>query len=85
MIEQFQRVVETERIRAGQADNRGEIVAADAVLILKRGARAIIQLRLPCTVLISPLWARKRNGCAIAQVGSVLVLYRWWNNAIALV
>ena len=37
------------------------------------GARASIQSRLPPMVLISPLWARKRNGWAIAQVGRVLV------------
>src|SRR5690606_1379363 len=32
-----------------------------------------IQLRLPRMVLISPLWASMRNGCASHQVGKVLV------------
>ena len=32
-----------------------------------------IQLVLPDTVLISPLWASLRNGCASFQVGKVLV------------
>ena len=33
-----------------------------------------IQLTLPCSVLISPLWASIRKGCASRQVGKVLVL-----------
>ena len=37
-----------------------------------------IQLTLPWTVLISPLCASMRNGCARRQVGKVLVEYRWW-------
>ena len=37
------------------------------------GPRANIQLRLPSSVLISPLCAIARNGCAIRQLGSVLV------------
>ena len=32
-----------------------------------------IQLTLPVSVLISPLWASMRNGCARRQVGKVLV------------
>ena len=35
--------------------------------------RARIQLRLPLTVLISPLWAMVRNGWASGQDGNVLV------------
>jgi len=38
--------------------------------------RARIQLRLPCTVLISPLCAIIRNGWASGQDGNVLVEYR---------
>ncbi|MNE60144.1 hypothetical protein D3C80_1552730 [compost metagenome] len=45
--------------------------------------RAWAQLRLPVMVLISPLWARKRNGCASGHFGKVLVEKRWWNTAIA--
>ncbi len=37
------------------------------------GSRASIALRFPHSVLISPLWASNRNGCASGQLGSVLV------------
>ncbi len=36
-------------------------------------SRAFIQLRLPRTVLISPLWAMKRYGWASGQEGKVFV------------
>ncbi len=39
-------------------------------------SRARIQALLPLRVLISPLWAMYRNGCARSQVGKVLVLKR---------
>ena len=39
--------------------------------------RAAIQLALPFTVLISPLWQMLRNGCASCQVGNVFVEKRW--------
>ena len=32
-------------------------------------------------MLISPLWQRKRNGCARSQLGSVFVENRWWKIA----
>jgi hypothetical protein len=38
-----------------------------------RASRARIQLRLPITVLISPLWAMNLNGCDNGQLGKVLV------------
>ena len=38
-----------------------------------RHSCACIQLTLPLRVLISPLWASTRNGCARCQVGKVLV------------
>ena len=47
-------------------------------------SRACIRLRLPRTVLISPLWATKRNGCASGQDGKVLVENRLCTIAIAL-
>jgi hypothetical protein len=34
------------------------------------------QFKLPCSVLISPLWAIKRKGCANFQEGKVLVAKR---------
>src|SRR5215213_6279178 len=46
--------------------------------------RARIQLRLPRRVLISPLWATYRYGCASGQLGKVFVLKREWTIADAL-
>ena len=48
-------------------------------------SRASIQARLPLMVLISPLWASMRKGCARLQVGKVLVLKRECTRARALV
>ena len=48
-------------------------------------SRACIRLRLPRTVLISPLCATNRNGCASGQDGKVLVENRLCTIAIALV
>jgi hypothetical protein len=39
----------------------------------RSASRAVIALRLPQRVLISPLWAIIRNGWANGQLGSVLV------------
>ena len=41
--------------------------------LLRRPSRADSQLRLPWMVLISPLCASRRNGCANGQLGNVLV------------
>ena len=48
-------------------------------------SRASIQPLLPRIVLISPLCANKRNGCAKLQVGKVLVLKRECTKAKPLV
>ena len=48
-------------------------------------SRASIQLRLPRMVLISPLCAKRRNGCASPHVGKVLVLKRECTRASPLV
>ena len=48
-----------------------------------RASRARIQLMLPRRVLISPLWAMKRYGCASGHDGNVLVEKRWWTRASA--
>ena len=55
-------------------------VGVDSTLSL-----ASIQARLPRMVLISPLCASRRNGCAKLQVGNVLVLKRECTNASPLV
>ncbi len=44
-------------------------------------SRARIQLRLPRTVLISPLWAISRNGWASGHEGNVLVEKRLCTSA----
>ena len=46
-------------------------------------SRACIQFALPRSVLISPLCARKRYGCARSHDGNVLVLKRWCTSARA--
>jgi hypothetical protein len=46
-------------------------------------SRARIQLRLPMTVLISPLWASMRYGWASGHDGKVLVENREWTSASA--
>ena len=46
-------------------------------------SRARIQLRLPCSVLISPLWATCRYGCASGHDGNVLVEKRLCTSASA--
>ena len=51
----------------------------------RRASRARIQFRLPCTVLISPLWASIRYGWASGQEGKVFVEKREWTRAMALV
>ncbi len=47
-------------------------------------SRARIQFSLPWTVLISPLWASIRYGCASGQLGNVFVLKRECTSASAL-
>ena len=47
----------------------GEASSSDA----RTDSRAAIQLRFPRTVLISPLWASIRNGCASGHDGKVFV------------
>ena len=44
-------------------------------------SRARIQLTLPRSVLISPLWAIMRYGCASSQLGNVFVEKREWTSA----
>ena len=46
-------------------------------------SRARIQLMLPRSVLISPLCAMQRYGCARSQLGNVFVLKRECTSAIA--
>lgn len=48
-------------------------------------SRAFIHPRLPRMVLISPLWATMRKGCARLHVGNVLVEKRLWTMARPLV
>ena len=49
--------------------------------VASSASRARIQLRLPASVLISPLWARYRYGWASGQLGNVLVENREWTSA----
>ncbi len=47
------------------------------------GSREAIQRTLPRSVLISPLCATRRYGCALAQLGKVFVEKRWCTSAMA--
>ena len=67
-------------VQIGKIRSRSPGIRSD----LSSASRARIQLRLPMTVLISPLWAMKRNGCDSGQLGNVLVEKRECTTAIAL-
>ena len=71
----LERVVDAGGVRLAVRDQRPHLVevGADQRRTPSTAARAYIQLTLPRTVLISPLWARKRYGCASCQDGKVLV------------
>jgi hypothetical protein len=68
--------VQTGKIRSRSAEDPNRSEAS-------WDSRARIQLRLPLTVLISPLWATKRYGWASGQLGKVLVENRECTSAIA--
>ena len=53
-------------------------------MLRSSASRACIQFRLPRIVLISPLWAMNRYGCASGQDGKVFVEKRECTSAIAL-
>jgi hypothetical protein len=55
----------------------GDARSSDA----RTDSRAAIQLRLPRIVLISPLWASMRKGCASGHDGKVFVEKREWTIA----
>ena len=76
--EQLERVVEHRRVGAGLVDHRMQELV---VLRAELPSRARIQFTLPSIALISPLWQRRRNGCARSQDGLVLVEKRWWKIA----
>ena len=56
---------------AAAEDFCGGAAVTNAKSLLARSPA--IQLRVPFSVVISPLWARNRNGCARNHVGKVLV------------
>ena len=73
--QQFDRVVEHGRIAAaGVDDGRRDLGGLRDRPRSSSDSRVFIHARLPCSVLISPLWHSTRNGCARAHVGKVLVL-----------
>jgi hypothetical protein len=61
---------------ADQVLHEVDLIAPDVEA--KNSSREVIQLRLPSTVLISPLWHIIRNGWPSGQAGKVLVEKRWW-------
>ena len=66
----------------GQITGRRSARSSPQTAEVNSGSRARIQLRLPSSVLISPLWATIRKGWASFQLGSVFVANRWWNSAM---
>ena len=66
-------------VQIGNSRSRSPGITSEA----SSASRARIQLRLPMTVLISPLWAMNRNGWASGQLGKVLVEKRECTTASA--
>ena len=66
-------------VQIGKSRSRSPGIRSEA----SSASRARIQLRLPMTVLISPLWAMNRNGCDSGQLGKVLVENRECTTASA--
>ena len=83
--EELEHVVERRRVAAALADDRQDLlqVVAEAASDWSSPSRARIQLMLPVSVLISPLCAMKRYGCASGHDGNVFVLKRWCTSASA--
>ncbi|GAA1801687.1 hypothetical protein GCM10009713_09180 [Brevibacterium celere] len=66
------------RSRLESVSGTGEASRSEA----RCASRARIQLRLPRTVLISPLWAIVPNGWASCHDGNVFVENREWTSAM---
>ena len=66
-------------VQIGKSRSRSPGIRSEA----SSASRARIQLRLPMTVLISPLWAMNRNGWASGQLGKVFVENRECTTASA--
>ena len=83
--QQLEHRVELRGVRPALVGDREQLlqVAAEQLASAAAARAPRSQLPLPRTVLISPLWARKLNGCARSQVPSVLVEKREWTSASA--
>ena len=58
---------------SGSISGKSSLLWAPKTSLAARVSWLAIQFLLPRTVLISPLWASIRKGCARRQVGKVLV------------
>ena len=68
-VQQLEHLVERRRVAAARrADRERPLEAGQQIAARSIASRVRIQLRLPCTVLISPLWAMKRYGWASGQL-----------------
>ena len=84
-VQQFEHLVERRRVAPLWVDDREQPLQVTRDARRTRAAsRARIQLRLPRNVLISPLCAMYRYGCASGHDGNVLVEKRLCTRAIAL-
>ena len=84
-VQQLEHLVEGRRVRGTRACRSGRAARGRPGIRSEASSasRARIQLRLPMTVLISPLWAMNRNGWASGQLGNVLVEKRECTTASA--
>ena len=84
--EQLEHVVELRRCRSRRGGRPGAPCARSSPNSSDAScdSRARIQLTLPRSVLISPLCAISRYGCASSQLGNVFVEKREWTSASAL-
>ena len=71
-----------ESLQSGSATgNSLRQLVAEQLAAARRPARACIQLMLPRSVLISPLWLMNRIGWARSHEGNVFVENREWTIA----
>jgi hypothetical protein len=82
VAESLKSLAVTGKIRSRPSSLAGPAGPSNSV-VSSCASRARMRLRLPLMVLISPLCAITRNGCASGQLGKVLVENRLCTSAIA--
>ena len=72
-VQQLEHLVEAGGVRGARVQIGNALSRPGSWGLASIASRARIQFWLPCTVLISPLWAMKRYGWASGHDGNVLV------------